>query len=266
MRFSNKTLLISSALLVASTIAPISAATADNAWISRTNLSYVSLAAPAAVKTGNNTSLSTQTSSFVLTYKGPASDAGKFAQVNIFEVSSGLSITMTSTPTASPSGCAQQVLGADPHSCMFALDGSGAAAINVNLSGVLLSSSFKLFLLSGPNMGQTDPAIVSFAAPRSIIKPVVATVKALTGGAALLRFKITENNAAVVGMKADITKTGLGENLSVSSAASDSQGFIYVYLSNLGAKKGSSVITATIQGTSIKTTATITWLTGKLIG
>jgi len=266
MRFSNKTLLISSALLVASTIAPISAATADNTWISRTNLSYVSLAAPAAVKTGNNTSLSTQTSTFVLTYKGSASDAGKFAQINIFEVSSGLSITMTSTPTASATGCAQQVLGADSHSCMFALDGSGSAAIPVNLSGVTLSSSFKFILLSGPNMGQTDPAIVSFAAPRSIIKPVVATVKALTGGAALLRFKITENNAAVVGMKADLTKTGLGENLSVSSAASDSQGFIYVYLSNLGAKKGSSVITATIQGTSIKTTATITWLTGKLNG
>jgi len=266
MRFSNKTLLITSGLLVASTIVPISSASADNTWISRTNISNVTLAAPAAVRTGSNTSLSTQTSSFVLTYKGSASDAGKFAQINIFDVSSGLNITMTGTPTASATGCAQQVLGADTHSCMFALDGSGGAAITVNLSGVTLSSSFKFILLSGPNMGQTDPAVVSFAAPRSTIKPLAATVKALVGGAALIRFKITENNAPVVGMKADLVLSGIGENLSSASGTSDSQGVIYVYLSDLSSKKGTSVLTATIQGTSIKTTSTVSWLTGKLNG
>lgn len=266
MRFSNKSLLLATSVLVAASLVPIASATADNTWISRTNLNAVTLVAPTSVRTANNTSLSTQTSSFTLTYHGSAGDAGKFAQINLFEVSPGLGISMASTPLPSSTGCSQQVLGADSHSCMFALDGSGSAGITVNLTGVQLSSSFKFILLSGPNMTQTDPAIVSFAAPRSVINPLAAKVKALAGGAALVRFKITENGNLVAGMKADIVKAGIGENLSSTSATSDAQGLIYVYLSDLSGKKGNSVITVTIQGTSIKTTATISWLAGKLIG
>ena len=263
MRFSNKTLLLASGILVASALAPISAANADNTWITRPNLSTVSLVAPTAVRTGFNTSLSTQTSSFLLTYHGSVGDAGKFAQVNIFELSQGLTVSMTGSPTASSTGCAQQVLGGEAHSCMFALDGSGSASIVVNLTGVVLSSSFKYILLSGPNIAQTDPAIVSFSAPHSTVKPVVATVKALAGGAALMRFKITENSVAVAGMKVDITKSGIGENISATSATSDAQGIIYVYLSDLTSKKGNTVLTLIIQGTTIKTTGTVQWLAGK---
>ena len=266
MRVNKKSLLLSAGVLLASTLLPITSANADNTWISRTNLAQVTLVAPTATRTGNNTSLSTQTTTFNLTYRGSVGDAGKFAQINMFEVSPGLSITMASTPLPSSTGCSQQVLGADSHSCMFALDGSGSASIAVTLSGVQLSSSFKFILLSGPNMTQTDPAIVSFAAPRSVINPLAATVKALAGSAALVRFKITENGRVVAGMKADIVKSGIGENLSATSATSDASGVIYVYLSDLTGKKGSTVLTLTIQGTNIKTTATVSWLAGKLVG
>jgi hypothetical protein len=81
-----------------------------------------------------------------------------------------------------------------------------------------------------------------------------------------MRFKITENSVAVAGMKVDITKSGIGENISATSATSDAQGIIYVYLSDLTSKKGNTVLTVTIQGTTIKTTATIKWVTGKLNG
>jgi hypothetical protein len=266
MRISKTRQILALSLVAISALAPVSMASADNTWINRTSLGSVSLVAPTSMRTGNNTSLSTQISTFALTYKGSPSDAGKFAQINIFNLSSGLTVSLASSPHASASGCDQQVLGSDSHSCMFSLDGSGNAAITVTISGVTLSSSFKYILLSGPNMTQTDPALVSFAAPKSTIKAVASSVKALAGGAALLRFKITENNAAVSGMKADITKTGIGENLSSTSATSDAQGIIYVYLSDLSAKKGNSVITVSIQGTVIKTTGTVVWLTGKLNG
>ncbi len=245
--------------MAAISIAPVQAAQADNTWISRPSLSTVSLVAPATVRTGYNTSLSTQTSTFVLTYKGSVSDAGKFAQINFFAISSGLSIVMTGSPRASSSGCEQQVLAGDSHSCMFALDGAGNAGITVTISGVSLSSSFKYILLSGPNIVQTDPAVVTFAAPKSKIAAVAGTVKAPLGGAALVRFRITENTRAVRDMKVVITFKGTGEHASSTTLTSDASGVVYFYISNVNKKRANTTVTATIQGTSIKSSATIVW-------
>jgi hypothetical protein len=257
-----KLAITSSLFLLVATLFPVtsSIATADSTWISRTSLSSVSLVAPAAKKNGYNTSLSTQTTTVALTYKGSASDAGKFAQINLFEVSQGLTISMTGTPKASSSGCEQQVLNGDSHSCMFALDGSGNAAIQLTLSGVSISSSFKYILLSGPNMSQTNPAIVSFAAPRSSIKAVSASVKGSLGGAAIVRFKITEDNVAVADMKVTMSFKGSGENPSALTLTSDSKGQVFFFLSNLSSKKPNTTVTATIQGTNIKANATVIWV------
>lgn len=244
-------------ILLPTLLAP--SAQADNTWISRPSLSTVSLVAPATTRTGNNTALSTQTSSVVLTYKGSLSDAGKFAQINLFDISPGLTITMTGSPRASASGCEQQVLAGDAHSCMFALDGAGNAGIVMTLSGVTLSSSFKYILLSGPNIVQTDPAVVTFSAPKSTIKPVAATVRGQLGGAAVAIYKITENSRVVTGMKVTLSFKGSGENPSATTLTTDSKGQVYFYLSNLTSKRTNTTVTATIQGTVINTTATIVW-------
>jgi hypothetical protein len=177
----------------------------------------------------------------------------------MFDISPGLGIVFTGSPRASSSGCEQQVLAGESHSCMFALDGAGHAGITVTLSGVSLSSSFKYILLSGPNIAQTDPAVVTFAAPKSVIKPVAASQNARLGGAALVRFIITENNSAVSGMKVTIAFKGSGENASGTVFTSDSKGYVYFYLSNLAKKRTDTTVTATIQGTSIKTFSIIKW-------
>ncbi|NBY44183.1 MAG: hypothetical protein EBQ61_05415 [Micrococcales bacterium] len=262
MRKSTSPLFISLAVIAASLI-PITTASADNTWISRPSLSTVSLVAPATTRVGFNSTLSTQTTSFVLTYKGSVSDAGKFAQINFFDFTSGVNVTMTGTPLASPTGCNQQVLGADSHSCMFSLDSSGSAAIPVTISGVTTSSSFKYILLSGPNITQTDPAIVTFAAPRSTIKAVATSIRAPVGGAVLVRFRIADGATLMADMKVDLSFKGLGSNPSALSTTSDSQGIVFFYLANLTTKKGTSVVTAVISGTQIKATATVTWANAK---
>jgi len=254
---------IIASVLVISSFFPLTSAQADNSWISRPTLSSVSVVAPATTRTGFNSTMSTQTTSFILSYKGSSTDAGKFAQINLFDFTAGVNLVMAGTPQASPSGCNQQVLGADSHSCMFSLDSSGAAAIPVTISGITTSSSFKYILLSGPNMSQTDPAIVTFAAPKSTIKAISAVVKAPVGGAALVRFRITDGATLMSDMRVEMTFTGLGSNPSASSVTSDAQGVVTYYLANLTSRKGSTLITATISGTQIKTSATVSWLTAK---
>jgi len=264
----NKSLFLAAVAAFSLFGATISAPTAlaDSTWISNPTLNSISLTGPGISKTNNGWSVSTQATDFTLTYKGSAGDAGKFAQVNLFELSSGMSIAFNSTPQASPSGCEQQVLAGDSHSCMFKLDGAGGAGIHVTLSGTSLASSFKFILLSGPNIAQTSPATVTFSAPKSAVKPLVATVKAMAGGAAALRFKLLDAGKPAAGVKVSIAFTGIGDNLSSTSAVSDSSGLVWVYLANLKAKHGSSKVTVTVLGTSTKGSASVKWLTGKLQG
>ena len=241
-------------------------AQADSTWISGPSLSAVSISGPSTAKTNNGWSVSTQSTEFTLNYKSSAADAGKFAQINAFDLASGLALTFASTPLASPTGCEQQVLAGDAHSCMFKLDGTGAAAIHVSVSGSSLASSFRYILLSGPNIAQTDPGTVTFTTPKSAVKPVLASVKALAGGAAVLRFKLLDAAKPSVGVKVTIALKGVGDNVSATAATSDSTGTVWVYVADLSGKKGTSTVTVTVLGTQTKGSATIKWVAGKLLG
>ena len=108
--------------------------------------------------------------------------------------------------------------------------------------------------------------MVTFSAPKSSVKPLVATVKAMAGGAAALRFKLLDGGKPSAGVKVSIAFTGIGDNLSSTSAVSDSSGLVWVYLANLKAKRGTSKVTVTVLGTTTKGSASVKWMTGKLSG
>jgi hypothetical protein len=250
--------------IVALGLTGLTPAQADSSWISGPNLNSIGFVSVGATKTGTGVSLSSQASEFTLTYTSSSASAGKFAQVNFFEISQGLQMILSATPMASPTGCEQQVLAGDSHSCMFKLDGAGSAAIKVTLLGTSTSSSFKYLLLSGPNIAQTQPGIATFIAPKSTVKPVFASVKALAGGASVLKFKLAEGAKASTGVKVSIALKGIGDNLSAATATSDSKGFVWVYVANTSGKKGTSTVTVSVIGTAAKALATIKWVSGSL--
>ena len=266
MRLNIRSITLALGAVALATSAAISspAQATDNTWISGPSLTHVSIAATGAVATSSGFTLSTQTSSFTLAYRGPAGDAGKFAQVNFFDLSTGLSIALTSSPTASSTGCDQQVLGGDSRSCMFKLDGSGSANINGTLSGVNSSSAFKYLLLSGPNIAQTSPANVAFAVPNTTVKATAATTKALAGGAAVVRFKFLNGSAPAAGVKATATLKGVGDHLSATALVSDDNGMVWVYVADISKKRGTSTVTVNVDGAPSAATATIRWVAGTL--
>lgn len=239
-------------------------ARADSTWITGPTLSSISFVSVGATKTSSGVSLSSQVSDFTLVYTGGPTSAGKFAQVNFFDVSTGLKLGFASTALASPTGCSQQVLAGDTHSCMFKLDSAGEAAIKVNVVGASTAASFKYLLLSGPNIAQTQPGSASFSDPKCSVKALASSVKALSGGASVLRFKLAEGAVASVGVKVNIKLKGIGDNLSAMNAISDAKGLVWVYVANTSGKKGLSTVTVSVVGTTAKGEATIKWVAGSL--
>ena len=266
MRLNIRSFTITLGAVALATSAAISspAQATDNTWISGPSLTHVAIAATGAVATSSGFTLSTQTSTFTLTYRGSAGDAGKFAQVNFFDLSAGLSIALTSSPTASSAGCDQQVLGGDSRSCMFKLDGSGSANIVATITGANSSSALKYILLSGPNIAQTSPANVAFAVPNTTVKAVAATTKALAGSAAVVRFKFLNGASAAAGVKATATLKGIGDHLSASGLESDANGYVWVYVADISKKRGTSTVTVKVDGASSAASATIRWVAGTL--
>ena len=252
------------AVLVAATVATATPARADNTWISGPSLSHVSILAPGAVTAGTGVTLSTQTSTFTLNYHSSAADAGKFAQVNFFDFSAGLNLALTSSNPASPTGCDQQVLGGNSHSCMFKLDGTGSANVSGVISGATKSSAMKYILLSGPNIAQTDPANISFAVPNTTVKSLAATTKALAGGAAVVRFKFADGAVAAASIRATVSVAGIADHISATSVVSDSQGYVWVYVANIKKKLGISTVTVAVDGGSSSAKAAIKWVKGSL--
>ena len=261
-RTSIRVLAIALVATLAGLIAP--PAQANTSWISGPSLSAISFVSVGSTPTASGVSLSSQAADFTMVYTSSAANAGKFAQVNFFEISVGLQMLLAASPMASPTGCEQQVLAGDSHSCMFKLDGAGSAAIKVTLIGTSTASSFKYILLSGPNIAQTQPGIATFSAPKSTVKPVLASVKALAGGASVLKFKLSEGARVSTGVKVSIALKGIGDNLSAATATSDSKGFVWIYVANTSAKKGTSTVTVSVIGTAAKGSATIKWVSGTL--
>ena len=250
------------ALLAASTIA--TPAFADNTWISGPSLTHLALAAPSAVASSTGFTLSTQASTFTISYRSSAADGGKFAQVNFFDFTEGVGLALASSPTASSTGCDQQVLGGNTHSCMFKLDATGSANITATLSGLTSAAAFKYLLLSGPNITQTQAANVTFSVAKTTVKALSPSIKALIGGAAVLRFRLVDGAVAAPSVRASVSLKGIGDHLSASSVTSDANGNVWVYVANIKKKLGTSTVTLTIEGAATSAKSTIKWVKGTL--
>jgi hypothetical protein len=227
-------------------------------------LSSVSLLAPGASASAGGVKLSTQTTTFTLSYNSSPADSGKFAQVNFFDFGGGVNLSLTSATPASSTGCDHQVLGGDAHTCMFKLDNNGSARITGVLSEVTKSATFKYMLLSGPNMTQTEAAVVSFAVPDSKVKALAASTNAMAGGAAVLRFRFFNGNSPAAAIRASVVLKGVADHISATSVVSDAQGYVWVFVANIKGKIGTSTVTLTVEGNSSTAKSTIKWVKGSL--
>ncbi len=250
---------------LALTLVALPAHAFDNTWITFPNLSAVKVVATNSKTIANGYSFSTQATGFDFAYTAPAGNAGKFSQINIFDVtgSLGMSLAANSVGTSS-TGCDPQVLSSDTHTCFFRLDGVGKALIHVGLSNVTSAAAFKFKILAGPNIQESGIAQVMFVAPTNKVTALAASSKALAGGAGGVQFKVTQDGKAAAGIRVTVKFTGIGAYLSTAVATSDAKGIVTVYLSNFAKKKGSSVVTVKIDGGTATSKATINWVGGSL--
>jgi hypothetical protein len=247
-------------LLLLAGITATPAQATDNTWITGPNLSAVTLVGPNITSRTNGFNLSTQATGFVFAYTGAPSQAGKFAQINIFDVTGGTTISLAANTSGTTSvACDPQVLSSDTHTCFFRLDGNAKANIPVTLSGVSSQSAFKFKILAGPNIQESAISQVNFVSPTNDVKAVKASTTGQLGGAAVVQFKVTQSGVATSAIRVNVSFTGVGAYLSSTSLLSDTDGLVTAYLSNLKKKKGKAVVTVQVDGGTSSASATITW-------
>ena len=252
-------------LTAALSLIGVSAQAVNNTWIVNPQLSAVKLVATNVKALSNGYALSTQGTGFDFAYAAPDGNGGKFAQINIFDVTGNIGLNLAAnTSGTSSSACDPQVLSSDTHTCFFRLDGVGKALIHVSLTNVTPAGSFKFKILAGPNIQESAIAQVLFVAPTNKVSALTPKSKAMVGGAGFVQFKVTQDGKPTAGVRVKVTFKGLGSFLSADVATSDAKGIVTVFLCNLGKSKGSTVVTALIDGGTGKATASIDWVSGVL--
>ena len=250
---------------LALTLVALPAQAYNNTWIVAPQLSAVKVVATNAKVLATGYALSTQSTGFDFVYTAPAGNGGKFAQINMFDVTGSLGVTLTANASGTSStGCDPQVLSSDTHTCFFRLDGVGKATIHAALSNVTADGAFKFKILAGPNIQESGIAQVLFVAPTNKVTPVSASSKAMLGGAGFSQFKVTQDGKPAAGIRVAVSFKGVGSFLSTTVATSDSKGLVTVYLCNLTKSKGSSVVTVKIDGGTASAKSTIAWVSGSL--
>ncbi|MEY4349040.1 MAG: hypothetical protein RL719_337 [Actinomycetota bacterium] len=257
--------IITLATIVATLFTASPALAFDNTWINSPNLSALKIVGNNIKVMGSGYNISTQSTGFDFEYTGLASFGGRFAQINIFDVTGGVGLALASNSSGTSSvACDPQVLSSDTHTCFFRLDGNAKAKIHVTVSNASAQGAFKYKILAGPNIQESAIAQVNFVTPTNSIKAVTTSAKAMLGGAGAVQFKVLQDGKVAPNIRVAVSFKGVGENLSTATATSNSSGLVTIYLTNLGKKKGTSVVTAQIDGGSAKTTASIVWVAGKL--
>lgn len=250
---------------LALTLVALPAQAVNNTWISNPQLSAVTISATNVTPLANGYSLSTQATGFDFVYTAPAGNGGKFAQINLFDVTGSIIMGLAANTSGTSSiGCDPQVLSSDTHTCFFRLDGLGKARIHVVLSNVTSQGGFKYKILAGPNIQESAIAQVLFVPPTNKVVALKPSVKALAGGAGVLQFRVTQNGKPTAGIRVNATFKGLGSFLSSTTTTSDSKGLVTFYLSNFTKSRGSSLISVRIDGGSGTAKSTILWVSGVL--
>lgn len=257
--------IITLATIVATLFTASPALAFDNTWINTPSLSAVKLVGSNIKVLGTGFNISTQSTGFDFEYTGQALFGGRFAQINIFDVTGGVTLTLAANASGTSSiACDPQVLSSDTHTCFFRLDGNAKAKIHVTVSGASAQAAFKYKVLAGPNIQESAIAQVNFVTPTNTIKAVTSSAKAMLGGAGAVQFKVLQDGKVTPNIRVAVSYKGVGENLSTATAMSNSKGLVTIYLTNLAKKKGTSIVTAQIDGGTAKTISSIVWVTGKL--
>jgi len=238
----------------------------DNSWITNPSLSAVSLSGGGAQASGSGYELSTQAQTATFTFTGTQAQAGKFAQVNFFDFTGGVTLNLVGGPDGvSSTACDHQTLGGNSHTCFFKLDNNSKATFPLLLSNLSTIGHFKYKVLAGPNITESADGLVSFSTPTNKIKPVLLNVRGIAGGPGATQFLVTNHGKPSEGVRVKFTFTGVGENLSALNGVSDKNGMVTVYLTNLKFYKGSAKVTARVVGSHAKAVGCIWWFKVKYL-
>lgn len=238
----------------------------DNTWITSPSLSSISITGGGAMGQGSSYTISTQAITVTMKYTGNASLARKFAQVNFYDFTGGVGLELASgSAGVSSTACDHQTLGGNSHTCYFQLNDLGNASFTMTLSNVTTEGHFKYRVLAGPNISESQAAMVSFTAPTNKIAPVLKNVRGIAGGPGAIQFRVTQNGKAASGVRVKFSFKGVGENLSAASAVSDKKGLVTVFLTNLKFFRGHAAVKAQVIGGSAKATGYIWWFKVKYL-
>jgi hypothetical protein len=247
-------------IVLAMSLLAVPAVAIDNTWITAPSLSSISISGGGASGQGSSYTISTQALTVTMKYTGTPNLARKFAQVNFYDFTGGVGLDLASGPSGvSSTACDHQTLGGNSHTCYFQLNELGNASFTMTLSNVTTAGHFKYKVLAGPNISESQTALVSFTAPTNKIVPVLKNVRGIAGGPGAIQFRVTHNGKAASGVRVKFSFKGIGENLSATSATSNKNGLVTVFLTNLKFYRGSAAVKAQIIGGTAKATGYIWW-------
>jgi hypothetical protein len=252
--------IISLLAIVSLSLAVTPAYATDNSWITSPSLSSISMTGGGVTGGGSSYAFSTQASDAVIHFTGSPSQAGKFAQVNLFDFTGGVAVELQSgTAGVSSTACDHQTLGGNSHTCFFKLDEYAKASFRITFSNATADSHLKLKVLAGPNISESSDALISFVTPTNKIVAVYKDVRGISGGPGVVQFKVTNHGRVSAGVKVRFSFKGVGENLSAVNAVSDKHGILTVYLTNLKFFRGSALVKASVVGGTASATSRIWW-------
>ena len=238
----------------------------DNSWITSPSLSSISMTGGGVTGGGSSYAFSTQASDAVIHFTGSPSQAGKFAQVNLFDFTGGVAVELQSgTAGVSSTACDHQTLGGNSHTCFFKMDENSKASFRISFSNATSDSHFKLKVLAGPNISESSDALISFVTPTNKIVAVYKDVRGISGGPGVVQFKVTNHGRVSAGVKVRFSFKGVGENLSAVNSVSDKHGLVTVYLTNLKFYRGSAAVRASVVGGTASATSHIWWYRVKFL-
>lgn len=252
--------IVSLIIILALSLVAVPAQALDNSWISSPSLSTVTITGGGAAGAGNGYAISTQAVSVTMHYTGGAGVANKFAQVNFYDFVGGAGLELKSGDSGvSSTACDHQTLGGNSHTCFFQLNAAGNASFEMTLSNLSTAGAFKYKVLAGPNIQESQAALVSFTTPTFKIAPVLKNVRGITGGPGAIQFRVTQHGKASAGVRVKFSFKGVGENLSAVNAVSDKRGLVTVYLTNLKFRRGSTAVKARVIGGTAVATGYVWW-------
>lgn len=211
-------------------------------------------------KDGNGQlALSTDARDVTVKLTSSASMSGRFAHIQFFELSPGLSMAIAQGNATTRVGCDPGA--ATGNGCYIRVGSDGSATFSLALSGVTTTSKMRV-QINGSAGWVSRFAQITFERPYTVSADSPESSSAVVGSQVSTTFKVLDAAGnPVVGTTVKFTTTGVGK-LSATSALTDSKGLAVVKASLGTSVVGNQVISAsasTPNGMVAQATATIKW-------